>query len=56
MVPSTVPEVSRLAESESQTSFVSPPDRDDDFSDESEPEEQKTEQNALKDFTFIPGA
>lgn len=39
VVPITVPEESPLAESESQTSFVSPPDRDDDFSDESEPEE-----------------
>ena len=47
---------SKLAESESQTSFVSPPDRDDDFSDESDPEEEKPESNALKDFTFIPGA
>ena len=41
IVPNTVPEESPLAESESQTSFVAPPDREDDFSDESEPEDQK---------------
>lgn len=55
-MPKTVPEESPLAESESQTSFVAPPDRDDDFSDESEPEEQKAQKHSLKDFTFIPGA